>query len=382
MSLDRPLLLDCCRAHSRPQPVEQPVRRDVDWRQLLQHAERLGIAGLVHTTLTRFVDRTRVPPEVLRRLDQVYYQQAVRNARFGASLGEVLAAFSRHGVPVIVLKGASLAELVYGNIALRPMVDLDVLVQPRDLDRAESLVRELGYVPDASSHSVDWYRRCHHHLVPYRALDGSPILELHHHIFPPTAGVRVPMEDLWRRARPAGLNSGPALVLDPADLLLHLCVGLSAVEHFLGGFRTLCDIAAAIKRYEKELDWACLLESARVCAVEKHLHYGLWLARSLVAADAPGPVLEELKRSAGGHWAEELVVKSLIRTAVFRYGGEASAVPAGLVVGVLAELLGAKAGGLKVRGLLRLPYLGLRRLSVRLARPVRASLDRATRPLS
>lgn len=307
-----------------------------------------------------------MPPEVLRRLDQVYYQQAARNARFGASLREVLATFSRHGVPVIVLKGASLAELVYGNIALRRMVDLDVLVPPRDLDLAEELVRELGYVADESSHPAEWYRGQHHHLVPYRAPDGSSILELHHHIFPPAAGLQVPIEDFWQRARPAGFSSGPALALAPADLLLLLSVGLSAVEHFLGGLRTLCDIAAAIKRYQKELDWACLLESARIYALEKHLYYGLSLARGLVAADVPGDVLEQLKHSARGHWFEDLAVTSLIRTAVFRYDGDTSAVPGGLITGVLAQLLAAKAGRAKVGGLLRLAYLGFRRLPARL----------------
>jgi hypothetical protein len=360
MSLDRQLLLACCRAHSKPQRFERPVHRDADWDHLLERAEQLGVAALLHTTLTTCVDRTRVPPEVLRRLAKGYYHHAARNARLGASLQEVLAAFSRYGMPVIVLKGASIAELVYGNIALRPMYDLDVLVQPRDLDLADRLVRELGYVPDESWRPADWYRRHHHHLAPYRARDGSSRLELHHHIFPPDAGVQLPIEDLWQRARPVCLGSAPTLVLAPADLLLHLCVELSAVQHFVGGLRRLCDIATAIKCYEMELDWAGLLESAHVYALERHLYYGLWLAQCLVAADVPVYVLESLRYSARGHWALDLALKSLIRRAVFRYHSETSAVPAWLVSDTCAELLAAKTGRAKVGGLLRLAYLGFR----------------------
>ena len=383
MSLERQLLLACCRAHSGRQPIERPVHRNVDWDRLLGRAERLGVAALVRTALMKHADSASVPPEVLRRLDQVYYQQAVRNALLGASLEAVLASLSRYGVPVIVLKGVSLAELVYGNIALRPMKDLDVLVQPRDLDLAERLVRQLGYVPDDWWRPAEWYRRHHHHLVPYRARDGSSILELHHHIFPPDAGVRVPIEDLWQRARLAGLGSGQALVLAPADLLLHLSVGLAAVEHFGGGLRTLCDIAAVIKRYGAEVDWACLLESARSYAVEKHVYYGLWLARCLVVADVPEHVLETLQHQACGHRVEDLAVKALIRRAVFRYDGDRSAVPAGLISGVLAELLATKRDRAKVGGLLRLAYLGFSRLPGRLSRTVdTAVLHRATRPLS
>lgn len=360
MSPDRQLLLACCRAHWTPHARDPSLPHDVDWDRLLERAERLGVAALLHTTVTRCVDGSQVPPQVLRRVDHGYYWQAARNARLCDSLEEVLAALSRLSVSAIVLKGASIAELVYGNIALRSMTDLDVLVQPRDLDAAERVVRELGYVPDESSHPAEWYRRCHHHLAPYRSFDGSSIVELHQHIFPPAAGVRVRIEDLWQRARPAALGSGPALVLAPADLLLHLCVGLSAVEHFVGRFRTLCDVAATIRRYELELDWACLLESARVYALDKHLYYALWLARCLVAADVPAFVLQTLKPSAQGHWVEDLAIKSLIQRAVFQCDGEGSVGPADVVSGVLAELLAAKTGSAKVGGLARLAYRGVR----------------------
>jgi Uncharacterised nucleotidyltransferase len=341
------------------------VPADVDWDQFLRRAQRLRVAALVRPTLTRLVDASRVPPEVLRRLDQVYYERALRNARLGASLAEVLAAFSRQGAPVIVLKGASLAEHVYGDIAVRPMRDLDVLVRPRDLDLADRLVRELGYVPDESYRTADWYRRHHHHLVPYRSGDGSSILEVHHHIFPPAPDLRVPIEDLWQRARQADLGFGAALVLAPADLLLHLSVGLSAVEHFLGGLKTLCDIAAAIKRYDTALSWPCLLESARRYGLAKPLYYGLWLARDLVGADVPPPVLDQLRRAIRGRWAEDRVVKWMSRTAVFRYEGDRSVVPPGLLSGVLAELLASKRGSAKLGGLLRLAYRGFRRLPAR-----------------
>ena len=382
MSPDRQLLLACCRAHWARQPVERAVPGDVDWDRFLRRAQRLRVAALVRTTLTRLVDPARVPPEVLRRLDQVYYERAVRNARLGASLDAVLATFSRHGVPVIVLKGASLAKHVYGNIAVRPMRDLDVLVQPRDLDLADRLVRELGYAPGRWPWSADWYRRFHHHLTPYLARDGSCVLELHHHIFPPGAGVRVPIEDLWERARTADLASGPALVLAPTDLLLHLSVGLSAVEHFLGRLGTLCDIAAAIKQYDSDVDWPCLLESARMYGLEKHVYYGLWLAWSLVGAEVPAHVLEPLRQAIRGRWAEERAVKWLIRRVVLRYEGDRSAVPAGLISGVLAELLATKRDRAKVGGLLRLAYLGFSRLPGRLSRTVdTVVLHRATRPL-
>ncbi len=322
-----------------------------------------------------------MPSELLRRLGQLYYGQATRNARLGASFEEVLAAFSRSGVPAIVLKGVSIAELVYGNIALRPLGDLDVLVQRRDLDLAERIVLALGYVPDESSHPAEWYRHHHHHLVECYTPDRTCKVDVHHHIFPPAAGLQVPIEDFWQRARPMGLGSARTMVLAPTDLLLHLCVSLSAVEHFVGGLRTLCDVAAAIKRYQMELDWAGLFESARMYHLEKQLYYPLWLAWSLVGADVPAHVLDQLGHFTRGHGVEAAATKGLIRSAIFRPGGDRS-VPAVLVRRVLAELLAAKGGKAKVGGLLGVGYLGFRRSPGRLGRSLLTSLRRASRILS
>jgi len=52
----------------------------------------------------------------------------MRNKRILQELGEILALFQPHNIPVIVLKGACLAHTVYQNIGLRVMLDLDLLV--------------------------------------------------------------------------------------------------------------------------------------------------------------------------------------------------------------------------------------------------------------
>jgi hypothetical protein len=54
---------------------------------------------------------------------------ALRNMRRCHELSKVLRILQNDGIPVIVLKGAALAEVVYGNIALRSMSDVDLLVK-------------------------------------------------------------------------------------------------------------------------------------------------------------------------------------------------------------------------------------------------------------
>src|SRR6266567_3088659 len=75
-----------------------------------------------------------------------------------------------------------LASLLYSSVALRPMVDLDLLVRATDLDRADDNLRRLGYVVDESYQSQEWYKERHHHLAPYMAPDRFLTVELHHHV--------------------------------------------------------------------------------------------------------------------------------------------------------------------------------------------------------
>ena len=58
-----------------------------------------------------------------------------------------MAALTREGLPVVVLKGAALAELVYQHIGLRTMADVDLLVEKKNLDKAGSILERLGYCP-------------------------------------------------------------------------------------------------------------------------------------------------------------------------------------------------------------------------------------------
>jgi len=63
----------------------------------------------------------------------IYYQE----------LSDVLKQLQRGGIEVIVLKGAYLAKTVYQSEALRVIGDMDLLVKPADLSKAEKEMQNL-----------------------------------------------------------------------------------------------------------------------------------------------------------------------------------------------------------------------------------------------
>jgi hypothetical protein len=67
------------------------------------------------------------------------------NLRLFRKLELVLCRLDAGGVPIIVLKGAALAQEVYRNAGLRPMADLDLLVRGEDEPLRRWLLSTLGY---------------------------------------------------------------------------------------------------------------------------------------------------------------------------------------------------------------------------------------------
>jgi hypothetical protein len=337
-SAEHRLLLASVGRQTDVSEIRRLLRSDLDWQRVLSTATDLRVAPLVYSTLKTVASTTSVPPAVIEQLARLYYRHAALNGQFYAELRTILTACAQATIPVLVLKGAAIAERVYGNIALRPMSDLDLLVRREDLEAMNRLLHELNYVHDESEHPAAWYPGHHHHLAPYRRPDRHAAVEVHHHIVPSTAPVRIPVEHLWRRAQRASIASTPALVLAPTDVVLHFCLDISCVASFVKGLRTLCDIAATIECHGENFDWVVFLKQAAEYDAERFVYYPLWLARLLVGADVPAEALQSLERSVPGTSLQDSFLKFIIPTAVLQCDG-ASVIPGWFVSRTCRDLL-------------------------------------------
>jgi hypothetical protein len=281
-------------------------------------------------------DEQLIATGIMTRLRSLHRRCCVRQINWSAKLREILRAFSREKIPVIVLKGAALAELVYKGFGLRTMLDVDLLIKKTDLDAADEVLRRMGYVPDESYQSEKWYRENHHHLAPYIAPDRSFVLEVHHHIVPKGARINLTIDDFWQRARAAPVSSIPALFPSPQDLLMSICIHLSARRCFVRTLRDLTDIAAIISVYGAGLDWDQLVREANICGAASCLYYSLWLANSVLGAPLPPGLLTSLKSAARIGRTRDSCLKFLALRAVFL---DLLNIPDWFIIDVVSEFL-------------------------------------------
>ena len=149
--------------------IRQLLATSLNWDQILQRADEHGVSPLVYRSLSG-LEFSGVPTEAKAALTVSFRRNALRNEFLSQKLALGLRALSGAGVPVIPLKGVTLAESLFGDAAFRVCNDIDILVRPQDVLRARRLLLAQGYT---SPFSEDFF--AHHQ---FRTSADCPLLPL------------------------------------------------------------------------------------------------------------------------------------------------------------------------------------------------------------
>jgi hypothetical protein len=288
----------------------------LDWDYVISAASRLGTLPLLSNGLSR--SEARVPPGVEAYGREARQLAAARTLLAERALVEIRRAFTRDGVPLMVLKGLPLAHELYGEPGLRPVGDIDLLVARRHRDAGLGILRRLGYTPPAGSLPLRFFRLHHFHAALVHSRRRTLPVELHWDTQPPFSLSRIPETEVWRGARTLRLGDEPIQVSGREETFLmlvqHLCrhalgLGGRAVEDpvsFLldpsiqGRLIWLSDLAL-LARIEPALDWDSIASNAERWGLQADLRAAASLLERLqVLPEAAGAVLGRLGSAAGG----------------------------------------------------------------------------------
>jgi len=302
-NLEERLLLRCCQTGKqggRPL-LRSDIPSEIDWQTFLLLARKEGIAPLLYRRLVCCLDRECIPDWLARELKREYYAVLAKNAVVFEELKKALAALNNAGVEAMVLKGAVLAEQVYGDLGVRPMADVDLLIKGHDLAAIDQAFQTLGYLSD-DLRSIDLTSIPINYLtsvVYYSPTVYYLCFHLHWHIvnstIPNDSLIRsFKITDIWNAARQTTIAGTKTLVMAPHNLLIHLAEHGLRVTHSLSQFIFLCDIHETVTTYEKEIDWDELVETSQKIKLDRFVYLSLALAVKLLDSQIPEKVLARL----------------------------------------------------------------------------------------
>ena len=183
----------------------------------------------------------RIPPEIRQDFQEQYQQTFLQNTLFYQQLDRLLHQWSEVQIAPILLKGSFLAQWMYGNIALRPMRDIDLLLADQELQIAEQILEKAGYTSILQYLTfVSNWQKAHeealfftlksqgYHLPQLIKTFGAFQIgiELHHTLLPTMHAHNVQTMDIPH-------NDGVVRTLRPEYFLLHLCFHLHS--HAIAG---------------------------------------------------------------------------------------------------------------------------------------------------
>ncbi len=273
----------------RTERVRQLLQSPIQWKTLLSLADQHGLQPLLYQTLSKVADA--VSSAEMCSLQQAYELNLHKSLFLARELIRIIDHLRSTGVDVLPYKGPALAEMYYGDIALRPSGDIDLLTLQADLPRIREAVKQLGYIPHWSL--TPGQERAFLRAGYECAFDGPSgpnLLELQWALQPRFYSVDFDMGGLFSRAVVTSVAGYEVKTPSVEDQLLIL--SLHASKHVWGRLIWLSDIARVMNT--PKLDWGWIGLQAVDLGIVRILRVTAVLAERLLGKPVPVGLNERL----------------------------------------------------------------------------------------
>jgi hypothetical protein len=276
------------------------IEAEVDWAQLVHHADGHSLTPLLYATWRDADQLEQIPLAVRERMAQAYAANALRNTYIRQELIELDQLLTEANVPHLLLKGWSLIETLYPDPAQRVLYDHDFLVPADRAEIGHRALQAAGFRPLPGKDQ--WIEK---HLPALWRNEGyqwngylfDPLyprpVELHVHLWEQGwRGLKVrQLPDLWTDAPTQFIAGVPMQRLSAENTLIHLAM------HFAGHLverearlNQLLDLARFVQA-AIGLDWESVLRRAAQARVDRFVYASLFLAHQIFGAPLPPPAI-------------------------------------------------------------------------------------------
>lgn len=264
-----------------------------DWPGLIEQAKHEGLLGLLAARLCA-ARPSGVPPEVTTELEHWRTISAQRGLRMAGQLVRIVHLLESSGIEVILLKGPSLAQDLYGDASVRTSCDLDILVRPDDAAAARQLLLANAF-DDSCPYNERLLRRGSRSEgeVHLQRSHGELHVDLHWRLTVGFSTREVSAERLFAGARTADLLSRPVRVPSLGDQLL--LTALHASRHDWRPLELRLGVAVQVARLPAAA-WPDLCAAARELGCLRRVAVGVAHACRPFGVPVPSAILAELGR--------------------------------------------------------------------------------------
>lgn len=276
------ILWSVCLDDARDAQMHDLLRGNIDWGVVHRLAATHSLLPLLYRRLKGLASGL-VPVEILDSLKIFGVQNAVSNFRLLQRLQRMLTVLAEQGIPAVPVKGLVLAHQAYGDLSLRQLSDLDILlINPADLYPTYTTLCTAGYC--AAEPIVPRMRQLANNMHFW---DHDILFEIHWAMPEREYGCTLDGKSLASRMQQLSICGQTLPALSSEDtLLLHV---LHGAKHQWNRLIWIAD-AAYLLRATPQLDWGELFAQVERLGVRRIFLTSLLLVQQLSGTTYPDKV--------------------------------------------------------------------------------------------
>jgi len=261
-----------------------------DWDAWLSHARSERLSGALWTAFRDNNIQALLPSGVAQKMEFDWRQSVVASVPLLQNVGDIATLLDCNDIPWMLLKGPSVADVLYSDPGASPIVDIDILLKPFDFTRALDQMQRSGWQLRNDMHP--------RYLELTRAVltrEGSyvSILKAQWNLL---GAIPLANEDkLWDNPEEIEVGGRAVKTLSAADKALYLAVH-AVLYHGLRPSAQLLDICLACGRLDRK-GWSVLINHAKQTGLVEEVFLALTTARTRINMVVPESVMSDLLKS-------------------------------------------------------------------------------------
>jgi hypothetical protein len=288
------LLCLIVRPRSDPARIRERIAAGVDFDLLLKLADAHGVRPMLLLGLAA-LSWEGVSDTLRASLGHFHRTHQMRVLAFADEVCRVARLFAVEGVRFALFKGPALAAHLYGGISHREYNDIDVIVPPEEMVKAEALLVSLGYGNRQGDRAFRQAFLAHQRQYAFVRPGFDAAIDLHWHFCGRHLPFPVQPEEIWPSLVSVEIGSCTAPSLSDVDTALVLA-GHGTKESWRG-LSWVCDIATLIER-RPGLDWSEVHRRARLQRCGDAVLLGCAMASGLLGTAVPVALSAAVARNA------------------------------------------------------------------------------------
>jgi len=244
----------------------------------------------------------------------------IASEQLGA-MAEIIDACEAQGQVLTLLKGISICDQHYPEPHLRPMRDIDFLVEEAALPLVESLLLKLGY-RQQSNRSHEFYQK-HHHSMPFFHQQRGVWVEVHRGLVSPKSRIRsddiLSLESVKSHLRLREFQGRKANRLSDELQIMYVASHWSRDFNVIGAMIAMLDVIYLLRNSKGRLDWEQILDWSHGSIAATYLYLLLTYLRKYQLIDVAPEIFHEIflrQRSFGN------INLTILHTLIDRYFAE------------------------------------------------------------